>query len=257
MCMNELVSIIMPSYNSAKYISEAIESVIAQTYTNWELLITDDCSTDNSRDIIKQYTEVDNRVKLFCLKENSGAGVARNNSIKEAKGRFIAFLDSDDRWKPNKLEVQIGFMLENGYELTYSSYDVCNQSGNIVSKVTCLNRLSYTTLIRDNGIGCLTAIYDTKNIGKVYMPTIRKRQDWGLWLSVIKKTKYAYGIRDEYLAIYRDSNGLSSNKMKLLRANFKLYNEVEKFDKLSSFILLVFYFLPYYFYKKIKQKLGI
>jgi hypothetical protein len=89
------------------------------------------------------------------------------------------------------------------------------------------------------------------------MPTIRKRQDWGLWLSVIKKTKYAYGIRDEYLAIYRDSNGLSSNKMKLIKANFKLYNEVEKFDKLSSFILLVFYFLPYYFYKKIKQKLGI
>lgn len=254
--MNELVSIIMPSYNSAKYISEAIESVIDQTYTNWELLITDDCSTDNSRDIIKQYAETDSRVKLFCLNENSGAGVARNNSIKEAKGRFIAFLDSDDRWMPNKLEVQIKFMLDNGYELTYSSYDVCNQSGDIVSKVTCLNRLSYKTLTRDNGIGCLTAIYDTKNIGKIYMPTIRKRQDWGLWLSIIKKTKFAYGIKDKYLAIYRDSNGLSSSKIKLLKANFNLYNKVEKYNKLTSFILLVFYFLPYYFYKKFKQKIG-
>ncbi len=254
--MSELVSIIMPSYNAAKYISEAIESVITQTYTSWELLITDDRSSDNSRDIIKYYTETDSRVKLFCLKENSGAGVARNNSIKKAKGRFIAFLDSDDRWKPNKLEVQIKFMLDNGYELTYSSYDVCNQSGNIVSKVTCLKRLNYKTLIRDNGIGCLTAIYDSKNIGKVYMPTIRKRQDWGLWLSIIKKTKYAYGIKDEYLAIYRNSNGLSSNKIKLLQANFKLYNEVEKFNKLISFILLAFYFLPYYFYKKFKQKIG-
>jgi glycosyltransferase involved in cell wall biosynthesis len=123
--MNELVSIIMPSYNSAKYISEAIESVIAQTYTNWELVITDDCSTDNSRDIIKQYAETDSRVKLFCLNENSGAGVARNNSIKEAKGRFIAFLDSDDRWMPNKLEVQIKFMLDDNKKALYNKCIIC------------------------------------------------------------------------------------------------------------------------------------
>lgn len=253
----ELVSIIMPSYNSSKYISQSIESVIAQNYTNWELLITDDCSSDNTREIVKSYIEKDNRIKLFCLEQNSGAGVARNNSIKEAKGRFIAFLDSDDRWKPNKLEVQIRFMLDNGYELTYSSYDVCNQSGNIISKVTCLERLTYKMLLRDDGIGCLTAIYDTKNIGKIYMPKIRKRQDWGLWLEIIKKTKYAYGIRNKYLAIYRLNNGLSSNKFKLLKFNFAVYNKLEGFNKLTSFFLLSLYFLPYYFYKKIKQKIGL
>ena len=122
-----LVSIITPSYNSAEFISETIESIIAQTYTNWELLITDDCSTDNTSEIVNKYIRKDNRVKFFQLPQNSGAGVARNNSIKEAKGRFLAFCDSDDAWYPNKLEKQLSFMLENEYAFTCTSYDCYNE----------------------------------------------------------------------------------------------------------------------------------
>ena len=178
--MEELVSIIMPSYNSSKFIAASIESVIAQTYKNWELLITDDCSKDNTIEIVQQYVDKDERIKLFCLQENSGAGVARNNSIKQAKGRFIAFLDSDDRWKPNKLEVQIPFMSENGYELSYSSYMTCNENGETNGIVVCRKKETFSSIKRDDKIGFLTLIYDVKILGKVYMPIIRKRQDYGL-----------------------------------------------------------------------------
>ena len=249
-----LVSIITPSYNSASFKAETIEAVLAQTYTNWELLITDDCSTDDTCKIISQYCEKDKRIKLFHLPTNGGAGKARNNSIKEAQGRFIAFCDSDDRWYPEKLEKQLKFMLDNNYELTYTSYDVTDEPGNFIGKVKCLKKLSYCTLLRDNGIGCLTAMYDSQRIGKMYMPLIRKRQDWCLWLSIIKKTGYAYGLQ-EYLSIYRErKNSISANKIEMLRHNYRVYNEVEGYGKITSFFLLMGYFMPYYFYKKIKNK---
>ena len=146
--MQHLVSIITPSYNCAKYIEETIQSIQAQTYTNWELLITDDCSTDESVDIIRNYSATDSRIKLFILKENSGAGVARNNSIKEARGRFIAFCDSDDRWYPNKLECQLAFIKENGCALSYASYDVCDELGHKTGHVNCLSKLT------ENGLAC-------------------------------------------------------------------------------------------------------
>lgn len=249
-----LVSIITPSYNSSDFIVETIEAIEAQTYMNWELLITDDCSNDNSCEIIERYARKDNRIKLFRLEQNSGAGVARNFSIKIAQGRFIAFCDSDDCWYPKKLEKQLAFMIDHEYDFSYTSYDTCNEKGDLIGCVKCLHQLSYLTLIRDNGIGCLTSIYNAEKIGKMYMPTIRKRQDWGLWLNIIKKTKYAYGLQDR-LAIYRiRRDSISSNKISMLRYNFNLYHQVEGFSAITSFILLVFYFLPYYFYKKMKQK---
>lgn len=251
-----LVSVITPSYNSADFIAETIEAIQAQTYTHWELLITDDCSTDDTCKIISKYCEKDNRIKLFHLAPNGGAGKARNNSIKEAKGRFIAFCDSDDKWYPEKLERQIKFMIDNNYELTYTSYDVIDEIGTPIGKVKCLNKLSYRTLLRDNGIGCLTAMYDTRRIGKIYMPLIRKRQDWCLWLDIIKKTGYAYGLQ-ERLSIYRErKNSISANKIEMLHHNFRVYHEVEGYGKVASFILLMAYFMPYYIYKKIKNKLN-
>lgn len=252
-----LVSIITPSYNSADFIVETIESILAQTYTNWELLITDDCSTDNTFDIVGKYIERDSRIKFFRLTTNSGAGVARNNSIKEAKGRFLAFCDSDDCWYPQKLEKQLAFMVENGYEFTCTSYDSYNEAGDKkVGYIKCKKKISYWKLLRDNSIGCLTSMYDTSRIGKIYMPTIRKRQDWGLWLSIIRKTKYVYGLQ-ETLAKYRiRENSISSNKLAMLKYNYKLYKEVEGYSSFVSFLLLTFYFLPYYFYKKIKQKID-
>jgi glycosyltransferase involved in cell wall biosynthesis len=250
-----LVSIITPSYNSAFFIEETINSILSQTYTNWELLITDDCSLDNTEEIVNKYMKNDHRIKFFKLDKNSGAGVARNNSIENAQGRFLAFCDSDDCWYPKKLEIQLAFMVEHNYEFSYTSYDTCNEENKIIGYVKCKKKISYYSLLKDNGIGCLTSIYDTARIGKAYMPTIRKRQDWGLWLSVIKKTSYAYGLQ-ESLAKYRiRENSISANKISMIKYNYKLYNKVEGFSKISSFFLLFCYFLPYYFYKKIKQKI--
>ena len=208
-----LVSIITPAFNSSRFIRETIESILAQTYPYWELLITDDCSTDDTVEIVQQYVD-------------------------------------------RELERQLAFMVENGYQLTYTSYDIINEDGENKGKVNCLKRLSYLTLLRDNGIGCLTAIYDTEKLGKVFMPTIRKRQDWCLWLSIIKRTRFAFGLR-ESLALYRDRKGsISSNKVEMLKHNFRVYHEVEKYNSIASAILLTCYFLPYYFYKKAKQKFN-
>lgn len=249
-----LVSIITPSFNCAKFIGETIDSILSQTYQNWELIITDDCSSDNSREIIQRYCDCDKRVKLFKLPKNSGAGLARNNSIKEAKGRFIAFCDSDDCWYPKKLECQLAFMIENDTALSYTSYDTVDESGKIIGFVNCLPKLNLSKILRDNGIGCLTAIYDAEKIGKQFMPLIRKRQDWCLWISIIKKIGECKGLC-EPLAIYRIRSGsISSNKVAMLKYNFNVYHEVLGYNRLTASILLFGYFLPYYFYKKIKQK---
>lgn len=253
---SELVSIITPCYNATRFIGQMIESIQAQTYTNWELLITDDCSTDNSCAIIKRYARNDNRIKLLRLAKNSGAGVARNNSIRQAHGRYIAFCDSDDMWKSHKLERQVEFMQDNNCPFCYSSYDIVSEEGKQTGYIRCRNTVSYTTLIRSNEIGCLTSIYDCETLGKIYMPSIRKRQDWGLWLSIIKRCKRAYGV-DESLAIYRQRrDSISSNKLEMLKYNFKLYNEVEGFSRFSSAALLLLYFMPYHIYKTLKHKLN-
>lgn len=249
-----LVSIITPSFNCEDFIAETIESIQSQTYENWELLITDDCSTDLSVDVINRYAQQDGRIKLMHLDKNSGAGVARNNSIKNARGRFIAFCDSDDRWKPEKLELQLAFMIENKVALSYTSYDTCDENGNINGYVECLPYISYARIIRDNGIGCLTAMYDVKKIGKYYMPSIRKRQDWCLWMNIIKNTGKALGLQKP-LALYRvRSNSISSNKVEMMKYNFNVYHKERGFSKPTSLAILFFYFLPYYFYKKLKQK---
>ncbi|MGL5683111.1 MAG: glycosyltransferase family 2 protein [Marinifilaceae bacterium] len=246
-----LVSIIMPSYNSEAFIEESILSIINQTYTNWELLITDDCSKDNTQTIIQRYIQQDSRIHLFTLKENGGAGVARNNSIKQAQGRYIAFCDSDDRWTDNKLDVQISYMQKHKIHLSYTSYYTCTEEGQQFGKVECLNSLNYFKLLRDNAIACLTAVYDTFHYGKIYMPTIRKRQDWALWLQIIKKTKIAHGIQKP-LAYYRvRSNSISSNKLNLVKYNVRIYKEVEQFSWTKSIFVFCFLFMPYYTYKKI------
>ncbi len=251
-----LVSIITPSFNCADYIGETIESILSQTYQNWELLITDDFSTDNSSEIIQEYCDRDKRIKLMQLSQNSGAGVARNNSIREAQGCFIAFCDSDDRWYPEKLEKQLNFMGNTGTSLSYTSYDTCDENGNINGVVNCLPKLSYAKILRDNGIGCLTAMYDVEKIGKHFMPTIRKRQDWCLWIEIIKKCGTAYGLQ-EPLALYRVRHGsISSNKVEMLKCNFSVYHQILGYNKIASALILGGYFMPYYFYKKIKQKID-
>lgn len=248
------VSIIIPSYNCANYIRETIESILAQTYQNWELLITDDCSTDNSVNVIQSYVEKDTRIKLLKLDVNSGAGAARNNSIKEANGRFIAFCDSDDRWFPEKLEKQIAFMLEKDCGLSYTSYMTCDEVGVNNGIVVCRTHETLSSLMRDDKIGCLTVIYDTEKVGKVYMPALRKRQDWAMKLKVLQKCKNAYGIK-EPLAIYRlRSNSISRNKHSLVKYNISVYQEVFQWSKLRSILFFLFFFMPNYALKRLGQK---
>jgi len=246
------ISIITPTYNSHQFIEETIQSILNQTYTNWELLITDDCSTDGTWDWLKEYTKKEDRIKIFQLEENSGTGVARNNSIKNATGRFIAFCDSDDQWKQDKLEKQIRFMLDNDLALSFSDYDLINEEGRSIGVVKAPEKVTYKIMLRNNYIGCLTAIYDTEKVGKIYMPVIRKRQDWALWLAILKKIPYTMSIQ-ENLAIYRNrSKSISSHKIDLIKYNWNIYRNVEKFSIIKSTFLII-QFLFYYFKKKLKN----
>lgn len=245
-----LVSIITPCYNSAKFIGETIDSIQAQTFKDWELIITDDCSTDNTTEIIERYIAADPRIKLYKLEKNSGGGVARNNSIKEAKGRYIAFCDSDDRWHPWKLAKQLEFMQKNDYAFSYTSYMTCDEDGAMKGIVVCPRKVTYSSSKRDDKIGCLTIVYDSEKIGKHYLPEIRKRHDWGMKLRILKSCKVAYGIK-EPLALYRIRRGsVSSDKKSLVQYNIKVYQVVLGWSKIRSILFFLFVFIPSYALKK-------
>ena len=251
----DLVSIIMPSFNCANYIAETIESIQSQSYPQWELIITDDCSTDNSRDIIQSYADADPRIKLLVLDKNSGAGIARNNSIKEAKGRFIAFCDSDDRWLPDKLSRQISLLKNSDEAVAYSSYLTCDEDGNENGIVVAYKQITYKEILRDDSIGFLTCIYDTKKIGKHFMPELRKRQDWGLKILLLQKAKRAIGIIPP-LAIYRlRSNSLSNNKFNLIKFNVRVYREVLCYGWVRAWLKFLFDFMPHYIAKRTRLKI--
>ncbi|WP_243033095.1 glycosyltransferase family 2 protein [Vibrio cincinnatiensis] len=236
-----MVSIITPSYNCDNYIFETISSVLSQTYAEWEMIIVDDCSTDNSVSVIKSHMEKDSRVKLIQLTENSGAAVARNTAIEAAQGRYIAFLDSDDLWEPEKLATQISFMQKNDIAFSFSAYHKVDQQGNNIGKVAVPEKVIYQQLLKCCVIGCLTAMYDTQKLGKIYMPLIRKRQDFGLWLRILKKCDSAYGLNIP-LAKYRiRKDSISSNKFKAAQYNWKLYREIENLSLFQS----IYYFSHY------------
>lgn len=237
------VSVITPLYNSSCYMRETIESVISQTFESWELLLIDDCSSDDSVAIAEMFSARDSRIKVIKLSQNSGAAVARNRGIEMARGRFIAFLDSDDLWLPDKLDTQISFMKSNSVSLSYSAYLKCNDRGEIVGRSEIPNEVIYSDLLKVCSIGCLTAVYDTQAVGKVYMPLIRKRQDLGLWLKVLKLVESAKGI-DTPLAIYRiRRDSISSNKLSAARYTWRLYRDVEAL----RFIPALYYFIHYAF----------
>ncbi|WP_019670908.1 glycosyltransferase family 2 protein [Eudoraea adriatica] len=234
-----LVSIITPVYNSEKYIEGTIESVQAQTHTNWEHILVDDCSSDGSATLIKTFQEKDPRIKYHRLKKNSGAGMARNKGIEFAKGKYIAFLDSDDVWYPEKLEKQLHFMEQNNYHFTFTDYDQINEAGQRLSKVLkCKPIVTYKNALYKNPIGCLTVIYDVDFFGKQYMSSIRKRQDYALWLKLLKKTN-GYGL-NECLASYRVGNeSISANKLDLLKYEWKIYRDEENLPFLKSTFYLI------------------
>ena len=187
--MNDLVSIITPCFNSEKFIVETVKSVQNQTYKNWELLITDDGSTDNSVKIIKELIELDDRIKIFTI-ENSGPAKARNNSIKKAKGKYLAFLDSDDIWFPKFIETSI-LKIKNTEGFVFSSYQRVDENTlkPIYKDFIVPSKVSYTDILKTNSISCLTAFIDVDKLGKKFMPDVLYRQDMGLWLMYLKKIK--------------------------------------------------------------------
>lgn len=235
-----LVSIIIPSFNSEKFISETIQSVQNQTYNNWELILVDDCSTDETIAIVKEISALDSRIIVSQLDINSGTGIARNVALSMAKGRYIAFLDADDLWKPRKLEKQIDFLLTNKLPFTFSFYDCINEDGKLLDRtVEAPRNLSYQQLFFCNYIGNLTGIYDTNFFGKIAISSIRKRQDWMNWLTILKKIKKAKPV-PESLAFYRiRQNSISATKVELLKHNFNVYRRFHKFNYGISLICMI------------------
>ena len=246
-----LVSIITTLFDTGDYIARTIESVLAQTYTNWEMVITDDCSKDDGPAIVESYAAKDPRIRLIRLDENGGPGIARNRSIENARGQYIAFLDSDDMWLPDKLEKQIALMKEKGCGMVYSSYYTCDEDDRITGLVKCRRRIPYWRIVCDNAVGFLTMMYDASMTGVELLPELRKRQDWGLNIKIIKKCRIAYGVQKP-LAMYRIRQGsVSSGKLSLIKYNVGIYHKVLGYSKFRSVLTFTFVFLPVYFGKKV------
>ncbi|MBQ7931688.1 MAG: glycosyltransferase family 2 protein [Clostridia bacterium] len=236
---NTLVSIIMPSYNTGRFIRETVESVLAQTYTDWELLIVDDCSTDNTDEVIREYFS-DPRIRYIKNEENSGAAVSRNRALREARGKWIAFLDSDDLWEPEKLEKQIRFMQENGYHFSYTNYiEIDETSVPNGRSVTGPKKITKSGMYNYCWPGCLTVMYDAEKVGLIQIEDIKKNNDYAMWLKVCR-TADCY-LLDESLARYRKRSGSISNHgyVKLIRWHYKLYREAEKRNPPVSLVLTV------------------
>ena len=226
--MSELVSIIMPSYNTGRFIAETIESVLAQTYTNWELIIVDDCSTDNTNDIVTEFLS-DTRICYIKNDTNSGAAASRNRALREAKGKWIAFLDSDDLWEPDKLQKQISFMRDNGYHFSYTNYiEIDEESKSKGKSVSGPKRITKHGMYNYCWMGCLTVMYDAETVGLIQITDIKKNNDYAMWLKVCKKAD-CY-LLDETLAKYRKRSGSISNHSyrALIRWHYKLFREAEK-----------------------------
>ena len=223
-----LVSVIMPTYNCGKFIKETIKSVANQTYKNWELIIVDDCSKDNTEEIVNRYVERDSRIKYHRLETNQGAAVARTKAMKMARGSYMAFLDSDDLWKNDKLEKQINFMEENSYNFTCTAYEQIDENNNLLNKIIRPKiKADYNRILLDCPVGNSTVMYNVDKLGKFEVPNIRKRNDDALWLQILKKEKYIYGL-NEILMQYRiRQNSISSNKLDLIKYHWQLYRQIE------------------------------
>ena len=248
--MNSLVSIITPSYNSAKFIKQCIESVIAQTYTNWEMLIVDDFSRDDSCLVIKELAKKERRIKCFLLDENIGAAKARNVAIRKAKGKYIAFLDSDDLWEPQKLEKQIYFMNQNDISFSFTNYQSISEDGSyVIDIIEVPMKMAYHDYLKNTIIGCLTVIIDREKTGNFEMKNIRSSHDMALWLLIMRRGFDAYGL-DENLARYRIvSTSNTANKWRAAKDVWRVYRQFEKL----SFFYSIWCFLNYAFNAIIKR----
>ncbi|MDN4071765.1 glycosyltransferase family 2 protein [Fictibacillus terranigra] len=230
------VSIVTPCFNASEFIEETIKSVQSQTYNNWELIIVDDNSSDNSTILINNLKKTDNRIKLIELNNNVGPAKARNIAMENAEGKYIAFLDSDDLWLPSKLERQIEIMEKHDLILTFSNYRIIEENGELTSKVIKVpEKINYAQLLGNTIIGCLTVVFNREKTGDVRMPEFRDcPEDSALWLSILRSGSEAVGIQEE-LALYRKTKGsLSRNKIKAARKTWNMYRKLEKLNVIKS-----------------------
>lgn len=236
-----LVSIITPSWNCGKFVAETIQSILAQTYTNWELLFQDDCSTDNTREIVARYADNDPRIKYACNPTNSGAAITRNNALLRAKGRWIAFLDSDDLWLPEKLGRQLAFMVDNNYAFTYHEYTEISESGEKLNVyVSGPAHITEKGMFAFCWLGCLTVMYDKQKVGLVQIRDIRKNNDYAMWLKVIPFAD-CY-LLSECLASYRRGRKGSVSThgyMKLVKWHYRLFRYAENKSRFAAIGLTV------------------
>ncbi|HAL10662.1 MAG TPA: glycosyl transferase [Staphylococcus sp.] len=238
---NGLVSVIMPLYNNEDYIERSILSVINQTYENWEILIINDKSVDSSKEIATKYSDIYSNIKLINLKINNGVANARNIGINNARGEYLAFLDSDDEWLPEKLEKQISFMNKNDYNFTCTYYGKIDSESSVLPTVIKPKySLNYNQILKNN-IGNSTAIINVKKLGKFTVPLIKKRNDYALWLKVIKKAKKVHTL-EEVLSYHRlHSNTLSSKKLDLIKYHYLVYRDYEKLSIVKTISLIIYW----------------
>lgn len=227
----------MPTYNCGEYIEESICSVLSQSVTDWEIQIVDDFSTDNTEVILEPYLKKYMNIHYYRLSKNSGPAIARTEAIKRASGKYIAFLDSDDIWMPNKLEKQLAFMEKNRVEFSCTAYSQMDEQGNELHTIMVPpKRIDYRKCIQlSNPIGNLTVMYNQEELGKFEVPVIKKRNDFALWLQILKKTECCYGL-EEVLGIYRlgRSGSVSYNKLTQAKYHWQLYHEIEKHNIFKS-----------------------
>lgn len=244
MTQQNLVSIITPNYNCARFISQTIESVLAQTYSDWEMLIVDDCSTDGSYEIALEYAAKDRRIKVIRNEKNSGAAVSRNKAIEVAQGEFVAFLDSDDLWIPEKLEKQIAFMRENACDFSFCEYEHIDEENKSLLKVAkVIKKLTYTKMMFHCFPGCLTVMYNQNVVGKIYAKDIKKNNDNALFYPVLKKCKNAMGL-NECLGLYRIRKGsISRNKLKMIKPYITVLHDFERHNILISYFCVLTHFI--------------
>jgi len=244
--MNELISIITASYNSAPYIYSVYEAINKQTYEHWEWLITDDCSTDDTMQIIKKLASLDSRIKVFKNIKNSGAAVARNMSISKANGIYIAFIDSDDLWEPQKLELQLNFMRKFDYAFSFTSFKIVDINGvftsKIVDKYNEVKAFSYDDMLKKEAtLGCSTVILNKSRFKDISMPLLRTGQDYALWLKLLKTGETAY-LLPESLTSYRIlPDSISRNKFKKVMRQWQIYRDIEKLTIQKSSICFLYY----------------
>ena len=233
----KLVSVIIPTYNCGEYIVASIDSVIAQTVTDWEIQIVDDCSTDNTVEVLQPYLEKYPNINYYRLPKNGGPAVARTEAIKRANGKYCAFLDADDLWTPDKLEKQIVFMEKTGAKFSCTAYRLMDEDGNDLHTVMVPPQMtSYQKcILLSNPIGNLTAMYNQEALGKFEVPLIKKRNDFALWLQVLKKAQYCYGMED-VLGIYRigRTGSVSHNKLAQAKYHWQLYHNIEGHNVIRS-----------------------